>query len=57
MWNNRKDLLRLGGVVVRFLDEFLGDTTSFLDVSNTHSMLRGKEYFEAKHKACEEPPI
>lgn len=57
MRNNKKDMSRLGGITARFLNEFLGDPTSFLDVSNTYNRLRHKEDLDAKLEAYRAAPI
>ena len=47
---NVKDVTRLGGVAARMMDEYLGDRTGFIEVSNHYGLLLKEHNFTAQTK-------
>ena len=54
---NLKDVTRLGGVAARMMDEYLGDRTGFIEVSNHYGLLLKEHDFAAQTKAYKSAPI
>ena len=52
-----KDVTRLGGVAARMMDEYLGDRTGFIEVSNHYGLLLKEHDFAAQTKAYKDAPI
>ena len=55
---NAKDVTQLGGAAARMMDEYLGDRTGFIKVSNHYGLLL-KEHgdFTAQTKTYKDAPI
>ena len=54
---NVKDVTRLGGLAARMMDEYLGDRTGFIEVSNHYSLLLKEHDFTAQTKTYKHAPI
>ena len=54
---NIKDISRLGGIAARMMDEYLGDKTAFIEVSNFYDSLILKADSEAKALEYRNAPI
>ena len=52
-----KDISRLGGIAARMMDEYLGDKTAFIEVSNFYDSLILKAESEAKALEYRNAPI
>ena len=47
---NVKDVTRLGRVAARMMDEYLGDRTGFIEVSNHYGLLLKEHHFAAQQR-------
>ena len=54
---NVKDVTRLGGVTARMMDEYLGNKTGFIEVSNHYGLLLKEHDFTAQTKTYKDAPI
>ena len=54
---NYKDVTRLGGVAARMMDEYLGDKTAFIEVSNHYGLLLREHDFAAQSNTYKNSPI
>ena len=54
---NGKDVTILGGVAARMMDEYLGDKTGFIEVSNYYGLLLNEHDFAAQLKTYKNAPI
>ena len=54
---NARDVTRLGGVAARMMDEYLGDRTGFIELSNHYGLLLKEHDFTAQTKAYKDAPI
>ena len=54
---NVKDVTRLGGVAARMMDEYLGDKTGFIEVSNHYGLLLREHDFAAQSNTYKNAPI
>ena len=52
-----KDVTRLGGVAARMMDEYLGDRTGLIEVSNHYGLLLKEHDFMAQMKTYKHAPI
>ena len=54
---NVRDVSRLGGVAARMMDEYLGDKTGFIEVSNHYCLLPKEADLAAQAKTYKNAPI